>query len=271
MRYYTGLDLGQTNDPTAVAVLEKSKVIDPKGKELSHYDVRHLERFKLGTSYPDICTRVCTMFDSPLLNGTVLGVDQTGVGRPVVDALSATTIKAQIRPVTIVFGHAVTPDGRGGLHVPKKVLVSTLQMLLQSRRIKVAATLPEAVTLVKELENFKVKITLSANEIFGAWREGQHDDLVLAVAIAAFWRESGSAPRFEVLDLDEAARAEAEGQAAAAGADGMTDEARARLPEAPLWPDGPTPTQYQAELERLMREPPRFYADDFADGWRGWR
>lgn len=29
----------------------------------------------------------------------------------------------------------------------------------------------------------------AANEMFGAWREGQHDDLVLAVAIAV-WRAS---------------------------------------------------------------------------------
>jgi hypothetical protein len=31
-----------------------------------------------------------------------------------------------------------------------------------------------------------VKITPTANEAFGAWREGAHDDLVLAVAIAAW-------------------------------------------------------------------------------------
>jgi hypothetical protein len=46
--------------------------------------------------------------------------------------------------------------------------------------------LPEAELLVKELQNFKVKITAAANEVFGEWREGQHDDLVLATALAAW-------------------------------------------------------------------------------------
>ena len=36
------------------------------------------------------------------------------------------------------------------------------------------------------LEAFRVKITEAANETFGAWREGQHDDLLLAVALAAW-------------------------------------------------------------------------------------
>jgi hypothetical protein len=37
--------------------------------------------------------------------------------------------------------------------------------------------------------DFQVKITAAANEVFGVWREGQHDDLVLAVAIAAWLAE----------------------------------------------------------------------------------
>jgi hypothetical protein len=73
--------------------------------------------------------------------------------------------------------------------VPKKELVGVLQVMLQARRIKVAPTLPEAATLVRELTTFQVKITPAANEVFGAWREGQHDDLVLAVAIAVWQAE----------------------------------------------------------------------------------
>lgn len=40
--------------------------------------------------------------------------------------------------------------------------------------------------LVAELEAFRVKVTASANETFGAWRERDHDDLVLATALAAW-------------------------------------------------------------------------------------
>jgi hypothetical protein len=93
-------------------------------------------------------------------------------------------IPASIRPITITGDTKVTLDR--GWHVPKKDLVGLLQVLLQSRRIKAAPTLPAAPTLVQELLNFQVKITPAANETFGAWREGVHDDLVLAVAIAAW-------------------------------------------------------------------------------------
>ena len=43
------------------------------------------------------------------------------------------------------------------------------------------------------MENFRVKVTDAANETFGAWRERPHDDLVLAVAIAA-WQAERPAP-----------------------------------------------------------------------------
>ena len=119
------------------------------------------------------------------LTGSRLAVDQTGVGRAVVDLPRKARPRCTIRPITITAGSAVVADG-AGWHVPKKELVGTLQILLQSRRLKVAPSLPAAQTLVQELTTFQVKITPAANETFGAWREGAHDDLVLAVAIAAW-------------------------------------------------------------------------------------
>src|SRR5262249_43592397 len=108
-----------------------------------------------------------------------------GVGRAVVDMIRRARPRATIRPITITAGHDVAPDG-AGWHVPKKELVSVLQVLLQSHRLQVARVLPLASKLVKELESFRVKITAHANETFEAWRERDHDDLVLAVALAAW-------------------------------------------------------------------------------------
>ena len=68
-----------------------------------------------------------------------------------------------------------------------------MQVLLQAERLKIAAALPEAAVLTQELLNFQVKITMAANDTYGAWREGQHDDLVLAVAMATWYAEH--APR----------------------------------------------------------------------------
>jgi hypothetical protein len=68
-------------------------------------------------------------------------------------------------------------------------LVSTLQVLLQAGRLKVASALAEAPTLVRELLAFQVKVTAAAHETFGPWRENAHDDLVLAVVLAAWLGE----------------------------------------------------------------------------------
>src|ERR1700704_4179287 len=191
IRYFSGLDLGQAQDFTALAVLERTKLPDPekKGQLVRHYAVRHLERFPLGTSYTAVCARLVTIYAAPPLAHTTLAVDQTGVGRPVLDMLRRSPISASIRPITITGGHKATPNEGCGYLVPKKELVSVLQVMLQARRIKVAPSLPEAATLVRELTTFQVKITPATNEVFGAWREGQHDDLVLAVAIGIWQAE----------------------------------------------------------------------------------
>jgi hypothetical protein len=61
---------------------------------------------------------------------------------------------------------------------------------MQTRRLRVARELALADVLVQELDNFKVRITPAANEVFGDWREGQHDDLVFALALAAWVGEN---------------------------------------------------------------------------------
>ena len=53
--YFLGLDLGQTRDFTALAVLERSPPTDADTTvEQSEYAQRHLHRFPLGTPYTEI-------------------------------------------------------------------------------------------------------------------------------------------------------------------------------------------------------------------------
>jgi hypothetical protein len=182
-----GLDLGQAADPSALAVLRRRQ-----GEGGPHYLVALLERFELGLSYTAQAARVAALFEREPLAGSPLAVDETGVGKAVVDFFRAGTIRALLRPILITAGHKVSREG-AGWHVPKKELVSCLQALLQGRRLKVARGLHERQLLAQELENFRVKVTAAANETFGAWREGEHDDLVLAVALAAWLGENASA------------------------------------------------------------------------------
>ena len=69
--------------------------------------------------------------------------------------------------------------------MPKGELVSKLQALLHAGELRIAASLPDAPVLLRELQDFRVRFTESGNATFNA-REGAHDDLVLALALAVF-------------------------------------------------------------------------------------
>jgi hypothetical protein len=186
--FILGLDLGQAHDPSALAVLEQSRTAPDTE---ASYAVRELRRWPLGTAYPQIVEEVTKLARTPPLIGCELVIDGTGCGRPVVDLFRASAITASVRPVLITAGHAVSIDENGYHHVAKVQLVSTLQVLLGTRRMKFARKLVLAATVERELANFKAKITAAGNETFaGDWREGQHDDLVLATAIAAWVGEN---------------------------------------------------------------------------------
>ncbi len=214
MTYFLGLDLGQTSDPTAIAILERQhahtptalagrpavgratwSLVNQREVEASYrFHCRHLERLALGTPYPAVAEYVGKLLATPALRGkTKLVVDGTGVGRPVVDMLSARGLE----PIAIIIteGDTVTFDG-GAFRVPKRDLVGAVQVLLQTERLKFASEIPAVPMLVQELLAFRVKIDpLTAHDSYGAWREGAHDDLVLAVAVATWYAQRPAPPR----------------------------------------------------------------------------
>jgi hypothetical protein len=181
--FVAGLDLGQSQDFTALAVLEV------KGEAL---DLRHLHRWDLGTAYPRIVTELRELLDRPELRRDVaLVVDGTGVGRPVIDYMEREGL-API-PVSITGGDTVNHEG-GWYRVPKRDLVSSLAVGFESGSLRVAAGMVYADVLRKELDTFRAKISLNGSDTYEAWRERDHDDLVLAAALATWWanRDSSS-------------------------------------------------------------------------------
>jgi hypothetical protein len=197
-RTFVGLDLGQAQDYTALAVLTRPRL--DGAEAMPPYAVPHLQRFPLGTPYPRIVAQVVELLRTPQLRGSVVVADQTGVGRAVVDMLTDALegrVDGHFCPVTITAGRQESLNEAGRFRVPKKELVGVLQVLLQTRRLRVARALPEAAILVRELETFQVKLTEAANEVYGAWRTGQHDDLVLAVGLAGWAGEKARAGEAE--------------------------------------------------------------------------
>lgn len=185
MKFVVGADLGQAFDYTAFAVLEQ--------KDDRVYEVRHLERHRQ-KSYPSLVDRLKTIV-LRLAGRPTLAVDATGVGRPVIDMIRHAEIDANLLAITITAGDAVVVDGMWR-RVPKRDLVSTVAVLLQTGRLRIARGLALASILEHEFQSFRAKISISGNDTYEAWREQDHDDLVLAVALAAWAME-------KIVDVDK--------------------------------------------------------------------
>jgi hypothetical protein len=191
MPFCVGLDLGQSADYTALAVVQEGE-----GGDLL---LRHLERYRLHTPYPDQADAVAALMrderlvvehrdpwdPTPRLERPELVVDATGVGRAVTDILK--TKGLEFRAVTITGGDKATAVA-GGYHVPKRDLVAALEVPFHTGALKVAEGLELWPALRKELLAFRRKINLkTAHDSYEHWRDSDHDDLVLAVALACWW------------------------------------------------------------------------------------
>jgi hypothetical protein len=73
--------------------------------------VRHLVRFTLGSPYTEIFTRLRSVFAEPPLTDSLLAVDLTGVGKPILDMLRQAKFQARLRPMLITAGHKTSQDG----------------------------------------------------------------------------------------------------------------------------------------------------------------
>lgn len=191
--YFVGLDLGQENDHSAIAGLERvwkrsysrnmvTWEFDPDDEV--QLRLRYLERIPLGTAYPKVVERVATICRSLARRGRCgLAADATGVGAGIVDMLKAADLGATtaLLPVVITSGdHAHYQHGRH--RVPKINLVAGLQTVLGREELTVAADLREFGRLVEEMRGFGAKLTEGRAQSFG----GKKDDLVIALALAVW-------------------------------------------------------------------------------------
>lgn len=219
--YVAGLDLGQASDYTALALLQivaavdlvstddsldvrlnrlqaQTRHLETRGDSLCGYALVDLERFPLGMPYPDQVDKVRQwMMTSELRGRTMLVLDATGVGTPVLDLVRQAGLPCV--GVTIHGGENVV-EVEGGYRVPKRDLVSVVQVVLQQGRLKFARELPEVATLTTELANFRYKISASGHDSYAAWREGAHDDLLLALALGVWWCECAPVVQYKIVD-----------------------------------------------------------------------
>ena len=181
---WIGLDLGPRRDHSAIAVVERVwEQATPHEFLRSGLDgqwsfrVRMLERLRLDTPYPDVVKRVDQISMMPLIAlGRTVVVDGTGVGPPVVDMLRR-TLDCRVNPVLITGGSRPSTHLHGGYEsVPRSVLLTALQVLVQHGRLTVSSRCRHAETLRRELLGLKLN---------GPGSE-EHDDLAIAVALAVW-------------------------------------------------------------------------------------
>jgi hypothetical protein len=232
--YSVGVDLGQSNDPTAIAVLEK-KIVPPEtalfapvGESPSNrlvegsvvYDLVYLKRPKLGTPYDTIAKRVADLVCELEPQGAfgelgqvTLSVDGTGVGRGVVDVLdtefkrrgatSKSIPRVDFRRVSVTGSQTTLkrptrPNGYWS--VPKKDLVFPAVAAFQQGKIRIGKV-KDRDALVNELKNYKHTTNIATgNMAFEPWRESDHDDLLFAVCLALWgWQVRKGQTRLRVI------------------------------------------------------------------------
>ncbi len=161
----------------------------PDGREVRdhppvNFALRHLERIPAGVSYPEIVSRVESLHGQ--LSKPAVVLDATGVGKAAVELFRKTNVSVSV--FTLVAGDQTIRDG-SNYRIPKRDVISTTQVLLQTGRLKIARSLPHAALLARELVNFRFKVGQERSEDVLDWREGPDDDLVLALAISAWEAE----------------------------------------------------------------------------------
>ena len=190
--FVMGLDLGQAQDFTAAVIVQaEGTQYDARlaGLPLVTCDVRYIERYDLGTPYQDIAADIGKRLVK-IPKPRWLVVDETGVGRPVLEMIDKEMFAAREslpHGITIVGNGQPTLTDNRHAHVPKRDLVSSAQVALQNKVLRIARSLKHADMLVKELLAFRAKISDSGHDTYSAWRERDHDDLVLACSMAVWF------------------------------------------------------------------------------------
>jgi hypothetical protein len=281
--HFVGCDLGKLTDPTALSILTRSLAINgltglpeksSRGDYLYRWEARALKRYKLGTPYltiVDDVLRICSRRE--LRPKPRLVLDATGVGVAVTEMFTRALVDypdVECHTISITAGEGAsavtnltrgTMVARGQWRVSKIQLIAAIREVLESRRFKVSidpATgkpIEFAEVLVKELTNFREKITESANLTYEA-RQGQHDDLVLATCLP-IWLGSMPFCRMRMLSAPEVLRPR---ERAALDAQSEKTEEQERYA---LALDGLGDPAYVAEVKR-QREA-AFWANPLAD------
>lgn len=197
-QWIEAVDLGQRQDYTAIAAIQHTRsplpddwVVDEvkritRQRVIERWAVRGLLRLPLNMEYTTQAKRIRElMMGPPIFSRADLVMDDTGVGAPVADLVTASGNLNPVR-VTLTAGLEVNRVAHRRYTVPKLVVVSNLDARLNSGELVFADDLAEKEALKDELTNFQRHVTAAGRSTFEA-RSNKHDDIVLAIALGLWW------------------------------------------------------------------------------------
>lgn len=187
-RYVIGADLGTLQDPTAISIIEDLLVPAPRwGKGyVQEFEPRQLTlvqsfRLKVGLDWPVIVDTIRKVKNQ--VQDSTLWVDTSGIGQPVGAMLKEKGV--MFTGLTITGGDTFKKVDHITYRCSKSYLISFLSTLFQSGELKIANGVVDAKEFRQQVEDFQAITNASGNISWGT-REGRHDDLLIATAIAAF-------------------------------------------------------------------------------------
>lgn len=183
---YAGLDLGQRNDYSTIAVLDLVEEISNQRNPVNYefitrriLHLRGLHRFPLGTPYTEIPSLVRSAIVTPpvghfgALPKTTLAIDAGGPGLPVIELVRQAKVPCNILPAMITGG-AMGNYLAGSIYsVPRRDLVTHLRTALENQVLVFPQDLPMREALKQELLNIE-----------SAGGQSKHDDMAIAIALA---------------------------------------------------------------------------------------
>ena len=151
-------------------------------------------------NYVAQAARIKAVSMMPNYKGAQWLVDRTGVGRGVVDILTA-TYNLHCKRVGITSGDNVGRKPDGSITVPKVDLMGAVMASFMQKELRVSPKLSDYVEVMKQLRAMQAQYTTGANLTFNG-ASGTHDDYVIAIALALFHLNPPmTGHRYSVTDL----------------------------------------------------------------------
>jgi hypothetical protein len=200
LHFIVGVAIGVAPEHSSIAVLKQ--VVARKRDESPKFEeahLIHLERLPLDAGYPSVMQNVRDCLDAAKLHEedrqSDLIVDVTDCGRAAATFMRSRGLEPLMVHMTNSSGDEAEVDYREW-RVPRAALIGGLQIFYQTGTLRVAEELELAPALKQQLEGLRLRPPRPNPNDPDAWRDMPRDDLVQAVALAA-WRVTRYTPYIE--------------------------------------------------------------------------